>query len=220
MRADRRLREASGRPCRPRRRPAAGRRDRRGSRRAGREADLLRAGAGARQEADPLGRRRAGHRGHGSRRPYRPGLDLGAGAGNPARRRRARFRCSSPAASAAARLIAGYLEMGAVGRPARHPLRLRHRMHRPSQLQEGVHPRLGPRRDRLACRSIRGCRSFRCARSRTASMETVHRQAARSRPPARRGRGRNGRGPAPDRALLGGRAAPRGDRRRCRARLA
>ena len=36
---------------------------------------------------------------------------------------------------------------------------------------------------------------------------------------ARRGRGRDGRGAAPDRALLGGRAAPRGDRRRCRARL-
>ena len=30
---------------------------------------------------------------------------------------------------------------------ARHPLRLRPRMHRPREFQEGLHPRLGPRRD-------------------------------------------------------------------------
>ena len=45
------------------------------------------------------------------------------------------------------------------------------------------------------------------------------RQAARGRAAARRGRDRNGRGAAADRALLGGGAAPRGDRRRRRERL-
>ncbi len=57
----------------------------------------------AREEADALERRRAGHRGHGGRRPHRAGRDLGAGAGNPAARLPRHARCSSPAASAAAR---------------------------------------------------------------------------------------------------------------------
>ncbi len=60
-------------------------------------------GAGAGQEADALGRRRAGDRGDGGRRPYRPGVDQRAGAGNPARTSPPTFRCSSPAVSAAAR---------------------------------------------------------------------------------------------------------------------
>jgi hypothetical protein len=43
----------------------------------------------------------------------------------------------------------------------------------------------------------------------------LHRQAGGSGKPAERGRDRHGRGATGDRAFLGGRAAPRGDRRRC-----
>ncbi len=80
---------------------AAGGRGARGEGRR-RQADLLHPGAGAGQAAGPHGRRRAGDRGHGGRRPYRPGR-------RPACWRRrscrtsARCRSSSPAASAAAR---------------------------------------------------------------------------------------------------------------------
>ena len=54
--------------------------------------------------------------------------------------------------------IAAYLEMGAVGSPAWHPLRLRQRKHRPSEFQEGLHPRLGARCDPVASRSTPGYR--------------------------------------------------------------
>ena len=76
------------RPCRARRRAAAQglARGDQGDRRQG---DLLRARAQPRQEADPLGRRRAGRRGDGGGRAYRPGLDQRARAGDPARGRRA-----------------------------------------------------------------------------------------------------------------------------------
>ena len=46
-------------------------------------------------------------------------------------------------------LIAGYLEMGAAGVQLGTRFVCAHRMHRPSQFQEGLHPRLGPRRDHL-----------------------------------------------------------------------
>ena len=39
------------------------------------------------EKADPIGRRCAGDRGDGGGRPYRPGIDQRAGAGNPAGRR-------------------------------------------------------------------------------------------------------------------------------------
>ena len=92
-------------------------------------------------------RRRAGDRGLGGRRPYRPGLADRAGAGNPAayprgaglRRRRAGPRRGDP----------GLPGNGRLGRAARHPLRRGHRIHRPSELQAGVHPRQCPRRGAL-----------------------------------------------------------------------
>ncbi len=146
-RADRRLRQAPGHPCRARRRASAGRRDRsdQGQRR---QADLLRPGARAGQETDALGRRRLGDRGDGGRRPYRPGLDLGPGAGNPAARR-ARHPGVRRRRDRPRRSDRGLSRNGRGRGPARHPLRLRDRMHRPRQFQEGLHPRLGPRRDPL-----------------------------------------------------------------------
>ena len=64
------------------------------------QGDLLCADAGAGQEADPFGRRRAGDRGDGGGRPYRAGVDGRAGAGDAARDRPNRSPSSSPAASA------------------------------------------------------------------------------------------------------------------------
>ena len=111
-----------------------------------RQAGLLRPGAGAGEEADALGRRRVGHRGHGGGRPHRPGLDLGPRAGDPAQRQQGhpgvRRRRDRPRR--------GDRRLPGDGRgrgPARHPLRLRQRKHRPRQLQESLHPRLGARRD-------------------------------------------------------------------------
>ena len=125
--------------CRP-----GGHRGDQGERRQG---DLLRAGAGAGQEADALGRRRAGDRGHGGRRPHRPGLDLRAGAGNPAA-----LADDMPVFVAGGigrgEAIAGYLEMGAVGVQLGTRFACAHRMHRPPQVQEGLLPRQGARRDR------------------------------------------------------------------------
>ena len=89
----------------------AGDRAHQGRRRA---AGVLRPGAGDRQEARAHGRRRHHHRGHGGGRPYRPGFDRRPGAGDTAACR-PRCRCSSPAASAAARRSLSYLEMGAAG---------------------------------------------------------------------------------------------------------
>ena len=137
-----------GEPRRPRRRPAA--RRARSTRIKGNGAKLICFAPAfvAGQEADPLGRRCAGHRGDGGGRPYRPGLDLGARPGDlaAARRRGADLRRRRHRPWRADRRLSGD---GRGRRPARHPLRLRHRMHRPSQFQEGLHPRLGPRRDHL-----------------------------------------------------------------------
>ena len=111
-----------------------------------RQADRLHARARAGQEADALGRRRAGDRGDGGRRPHRPGVDQRAVPGNPAprfgghpgvRRRRDRPRRGDR------RLSRNGRGRGA----ARHPLRLLPRMHRPRQFQEGLPSRLGPRRN-------------------------------------------------------------------------
>ena len=82
--------------------------------------------------------------GIGGRRPYRPGVADRAGAGNPAayprragvRRRRPRPRRGDP----------GLPGNGRVRRAARHPLRRRHRKHRPPALQAGLRPRLRARR--------------------------------------------------------------------------
>ena len=65
-------------------------------------------------------------------------------------------------------------------RAARHPLRLRARMHRPSQFQEGLHPRLGarrdhPRADRSAAAGDPG------PRAQNREMEAFAAQAARGR---------------------------------------
>ena len=144
------------RPCRARGRAAAGGQHRRdqGQRR---QADLLRAGAGAGQEADPLGRRCAGGRGDGGRRPYRPGLDQRAGAGNPARSRRAGagVRRRRDRARRGDRRLSRH---GRGGRPARHALRLRDRKHRASPIsrRRSSAPRRATRSP--ACRSIRACR--------------------------------------------------------------
>ena len=191
--------------------PAAFRRAARSSgSRAWRQADRLRARAGAGQEADALGRRRAGDRGHGGRRPHRPGVDQRAGAGNPAARRRrhpgVRRRRDRP------RRGDRRLSRNGRGRgPARHPLRLRARMHRPPQLQEGLPPRLGPRRHpsvqidpRLPVIPVRALKN-REMENFAAKQREVAQSSTR--------RDRNGRGPAADRALLGGRLAPGGDRR-------
>ena len=102
-----------GRPCRPRRRPAAGRGDR-ADQVQWRQARLLCPGARASQEADALGRRRAGDRRDGGRRPHRPGLDLRAGAGNPACRRKD-IPVFVAGGIGRGEAIAAYLEMGAVG---------------------------------------------------------------------------------------------------------
>ncbi len=151
-----------------------------------RQADRLRPRAGTGQEADPLGRRRAGDRGDGGRRPYRPGLDQRAGAGNPApcrgrhsgvRRRRDRPR----------RGDRGLSRNGRGRGPARHALRLRHRMHRPRQFQEGLPPRFGPRRhsqrpDRSAPAGHPGPRAQESGNGSTSP------PSRRSRRPARRAR--------------------------------
>ena len=147
-RADRCLPRSQGRPCRARRRHSAGGRHAAGEARR-RQADVLRAGAGAGQEAGPLGRRCDRHRGQGGGRPYRPGVD------HRCWRRRscprsATCRCSSPAASAAARRSLAYLEMGAAGVQLGTRFVCATEIDRPSELQAGLHPRLGARRHALA----------------------------------------------------------------------
>ncbi|KAK0329183.1 hypothetical protein LTR94_037839, partial [Friedmanniomyces endolithicus] len=71
-----------------------------------------------------------------------------------------------------------------------------------------VHPRQRARRgrqraDRPAPAGDPGARAQECR------VGAVHREAARGRAVARRGRGRDGRGAVADRTLLGRRAAPR-----------
>ena len=178
---------------------------------------LLRAGAGARQEAGAHRRRRARDRGHGGRRPYRAGLDLGPGAGDPALRR-PRCRCSSPAASAAARRSRPIWRWV---RPACSSarVRLRRGIDRPSALQAGLHPRrgarrhaVGPDRPRVPVIPVRALANDAHA--------PLHRDPARGDRPLQPRRADPKGGPARDRAFLGRRPAPRGDRRRRRERLA
>jgi enoyl-[acyl-carrier protein] reductase II len=146
-------RTASATSCSP---AACRRRARSTGSRARRQADLLRARARARQEADPLGRRRAGDRGHGGGRPYRPGLDLGAGAGDPAA-----VAADIPVFVAGGigrgEAIAGYLEMGAAAcssapassaRPNASPI--------PTSRRPSSAPRRATRS--RASRSTRACR--------------------------------------------------------------
>ena len=138
------LPRSEGRPYRLRRRHPAGRRHQKGQGRR-RQGGLLRPGAGAGEEAGALRRRCAGDRGLRGRRAYRPGLAERAGAGDPAayprraglRRRRHRPGRGDPVLSGD----------GRGRRPARHPFRLRHRMHRPPALQARLHPRQCAGRD-------------------------------------------------------------------------
>ena len=156
VRADRRLREASGRPCRAGRRPSAGRRDR-PDQDERRQADGLRARARAGEEIDALRRRRAG-----DRRAWR----------RAATSVRSRPRCwrrkSCPDVSkdipvfvaggiGRGEAIAAYLEMGAVGVQlgTRFVCADESIAHRTSRRRSSAPPRAmrSP-----ACRSIRGCR--------------------------------------------------------------
>ena len=156
LRADRRLRAARSHPRRPRRRPAAARRDR-PDQGQWRQIDLLRPGAGAGEEADPLGRRRAGDRGDGGGRPYRPGLDLGARPGDiaAARRRAADLRRRRHRPWRADRRLSGD---GRGRRPIGHPLRLRATNASPIPIsrRRSSAPRRATRSPRS--RSTRGCR--------------------------------------------------------------
>ena len=139
------------------------------------------------------------------------------GAGDPAasargaglRRRRHRPRRGDPRLS----------RNGRVGRAARHALRLRARIDRPSALQAGLHPRQRARRGAIgAARSaLPGDPG---ARARQRRHARIPRAAARRDRPLQPRRAVAKRSAARDRAFLGGRLAPRGHRRRCRARLA
>ena len=208
---------AQGRPCRARRRPAARRRHPadQGRRRQG---DLLRPGAGAGQEAGAHRRRCDHHRGHGGGRPYRPGLDQRAGAGDPAadprraglRRRRHRprrgdrwpiWRWARPACSSARASSAP---------PNRSPIRSFKQAFIRAAARDAVPSvQLDPR--------FPGDPG---ARARQCGDQALPRDAARGHRPVRPRRARPEGGAARDRAFLGRRAAPRGDRRRCRERLA
>ena len=90
-----------------------------------------------------------------------------AGAGNPARTSAKDIPVFVAGGIGRGEAIAAYLEMGAVGVQLGTRFVCANEMHRPRQFQEGVHPRLGPRRDSRRSRSTRACRSSRCARSRT-----------------------------------------------------
>ena len=141
--ADRGLPRPQGRPCRAGRRPAARRRDRTRIKQGGAKVMCFAPALVIAQQAGALGRRRHRHRGHGGGRPYRPGLDQRAGAGDPAgdprgagvRRRRHRPRRGDRRLSRDGRLRL----------PARHALRLRDRIDRPSEFQAGLLPRRGAR---------------------------------------------------------------------------
>ena len=135
-------------------------RDRRGQGR-WRQADRLRPGAGAGQEADPLGRRCAGDRRDGGRRPYRPGV-----ADRCWRRKSCRTCHEVPVFVAGGigrgEAIAAYLEMGASAsssapasspRPSASPI--------PTSRRPSSAPRRATRCPRS--RSIRASRSSRSA---------------------------------------------------------
>ena len=186
---------------------------------AARKRDLLRARRWARQAA---GAHRAPTRmvieGMRGRRPYRPGLDQRAGAGDPAaprrgagvRRRRHRPRRGDPRLS----------RDGRVRRAARHPLRLR-------ATESIAHPNFKRAFIRAAARDavpsvqldprfpvipVRALANDGTERFLRVQREIIDRFDARRADPEG--------GAARDRAFLGRRAAPRGDRRRRRARLA
>ena len=74
-----------------------------------------------RQETDALGRRRFGHRGHGSRRPHRPGRRPRCWRRKSCPTSPTTFRCSSPAASGAAKrspLTSKWARSGSSSAPA------------------------------------------------------------------------------------------------------
>ena len=109
-----------------------------------RQGGLLRAQPRRRPQAGAQRGRRARHRGHGGGRPYRPGLDLGPGPGDPAARARGaglRRRRDRPR-----RHGGGLSQHGGGGRADGHRLRLRHGVDRPPGLQAGLHPRQRARR--------------------------------------------------------------------------
>ena len=115
-------------------------------------------------------------------------------------------------------LIAGYLEMGAVGVQlgtrfvCAHEC-IAHPNFKKAFIRASARDAITSRPDRPAPAGHPG------PRAQEPRDGELRRQAARGRAAARRGRGRDGRGPAPDRALLGRRAPPRGDRGRRRERL-
>ena len=135
-------------------------------------------------------------------------------------RRSARCRCSSPAASAAARRSLAYLRDGRGRRASSAPASSAPReLIAHPELQAGLHPRRGARRGAVGAArpALPGDPGARARQRR--------RPGASPRPSARSSTGstrraRPGGGAARDRAFLGRRAAPRGDRRRCRDRLA
>ena len=115
-------------------------------------------------------------------------------------------------------LIAGYLEMGAAGVQlgtrfvCAHEC-IAHPNFKKAFIRASARDAISSGPDRPAPAGDPG------PRAQESRDGKLRRQAARGRPVARRGEGRDGRGPAPDRALLGRRAAPRGDRGRRRDRL-
>ena len=115
--------------------------------------------------------------------------------------------------------IAGYLEMGAVGvqlgtrfacasESIAHP-KFKQAFFRASARDAVTSVQVDPRLPVIPVRALKN--------KGTEAFSAKQLEVARA---ARRGGHRHGRGAAPDRALLGRRAAPRGDRRRCRERLA
>ena len=146
VRADRRLRQARRRPCRARRRPAAGRRDR-ADQGAAAPSSICFAPALAlakklmRSGADALvieGMEAGGHIGPVSTSVLAQEILPDVAKDIPV------FVAGGIGRGEA---IAAYLEMGAVGVQLGTRFVCANEMHRPSELQEGVHPRLGPRRD-------------------------------------------------------------------------
>ena len=101
--------------------------------------------------------------------------------------------------------IAAYLEMGAVGVQLGTRFVCAHECIAHPNFKKRLPPRLGARCDPLGADRPTPA-GHPGARAQEPGDGQLRRQAARGRPAARRRRDRNGRGPAPDRALLGGRA--------------
>ena len=148
---------AARRPCRARRRPAQHGARSSASESGGARVVCFAPGAGDRAQAGAHRRRRDRHRRQRSRRPYRPGLDRGVGAGDPARTSR-EVPVFVAGGIGRGEAMLSYLEMGAAGRPARHPLRLRPRIRSP--IRASSRPSSAPRRA-MRCLRSSSTRAFR-----------------------------------------------------------